>query len=85
MAFKFTTPPFSALTAYPKPKSSLLFTLILSVAIELYESGNMEKYAQNILDADKAGANADKVSADATVEKNTDFSYIYEAAKELAK
>lgn len=53
--------------------------------IELYESGNMKKYAQNILDADKAGANADKVSANATVEKNTDFSYIYEAAKELAK
>ena len=53
--------------------------------IELYDSGNMKKYAQNILDADRAGANADKVSANATVEKNTDFSYIYEAAKELSK
>ena len=53
--------------------------------IELYDSGKMKKYAQNILDADRAGANADKVSANATVEKNTDFSYIYEAAKELAK
>ena len=52
--------------------------------IELYESGKMEKYAQNILDADRAGANADLVAADASVKNNTDFSYIYEAAKELA-
>ena len=53
--------------------------------IKLYDSGDMTKYAQNILDADRAGANADKVSASATVAKNADFSYIYNAAKELTK
>lgn len=51
--------------------------------IDLYDEGKMVQYAQNILDADRTGANADKVSADASVEKNADFSYIYEAAKEV--
>lgn len=49
--------------------------------IDLYDDGKMVEYAQNILDNDRAGANADKVSANASVEKNADFSYIYEAAK----
>lgn len=51
--------------------------------IELYENGKMNKYAQNILDNDRKGGNADKVSPDATVEKCADFSYLYEAAKEV--
>ncbi len=53
--------------------------------VELYDNGKMKEYAQNILDNDRTGANADKVSADATVEKNADFTYLYNAAKELMK
>ncbi len=51
--------------------------------IELYENGKLIEYTNNILEGQRTGNNADLISPDATAENSSDFSYIYEAAKEI--
>ncbi len=51
--------------------------------LELHESGDMMKYATNIYNGQKAGANGSKVVR--SVEDSVDFSYLIAACQELTK